>query len=285
VFALGGAIGGGAVLMLGPLAAPPTHVSSVAPAPGTAPRSIGATPDAASASLDAGYIPAETLEAAKFLPTPPDGARKDADRRVFQETRALKGSARWAMAQNDANQNPEATLKDFSCAIGAQLTPLTAPATFALVQKFAHDQTPILEPAKAFYKRERPFVGGQGEICIAKTDELLHSPDYPSGHGAWGWAVALILAEAEPDRANAILARGRAFGESRVICGAHNASAVEAGQAMGAAMVAAAHSVPAFRTDVELAANELELLRRSGAPPPDVGQCAAEQALVAKTGY
>ena len=39
----------------------------------------------------------------------------------------------------------------------------------------------------------------------------------PCGHTAIGWAWALTLSEISPERADSILARGRAFGESRVI--------------------------------------------------------------------
>ena len=46
-----------------------------------------------------------------------------------------------------------------------------------------------------------------------------------------GWAWALILSELAPDRADAILARGLAYGESRAVCGVHYASDVEAGPA------------------------------------------------------
>ena len=49
----------------------------------------------------------------------------------------------------------------------------------------------------------------------------------------------MILAELEPDRASDILVRARAYGESRVVCGVHNASAVEGGRIIAAAMVAA----------------------------------------------
>ena len=67
-----------------------------------------------------------------------------------------------------------------------------------------------------------------------------------------------------PDRADAVLARGLAYGESRVICGVHYPSDVEAGRIVGAAMVAALKADPAFQADFAVAARELDEARRAG---------------------
>ena len=42
---------------------------------------------------------------------------------------------------------------------------------------------------------------------------------------------------------------GREIGDSRVICGVHYQSDVEAGRMLGAAMVSREHASAAFRTD------------------------------------
>ena len=47
----------------------------------------------------------------------------------------------------------------------------------------------------------------------------------------WGWTVGLIMAEVAPDRATEILARARAFGEGRLVCGVHTLSALRGPQA------------------------------------------------------
>ena len=77
---------------------------------------------------------------------------------------------------------------------------------------------------------------------------LEKDPSYPSGHTALGWGFALILSEIAPDRANEILARGRAFGESRIVCNHHWYSDVVWGRFMGAATVARLHADPTFRS-------------------------------------
>ena len=102
---------------------------------------------------------------------------------------------------------------------------------------------------------------------------------YPSGHTALGWAWALVLTEIVPDRADAILARGRAFGESRVVCNVHWHSDVLEGRFMGAAAVARLHADPEFRSELEAAKAEYEAVRAKGLRPSR--DCKAEAEALA----
>ncbi|VVT18759.1 Acid phosphatase (fragment) [Sphingomonas sp. EC-HK361] len=112
------------------------------------------------------------------------------------------------------------------------------------------------------------------------------SYDYPAGHTTLGWAWATILAELVPDRATPNMARGRAHGESRVVCGVHNASAVEAGRVTAAATLAAIESDPAFLRDRAAARQEMDRLRRDpSAARPASSACSNEGALVAQRVY
>ena len=76
---------------------------------------------------------------------------------------------------------------------------------------------------------------------------MSKSGSYPSGHTAIGWAWALVLCEIAPEQTEAILARGRAFGESRMVCNVHWQSDVIEGRFMGASVVARLHAEPQFR--------------------------------------
>ena len=70
-----------------------------------------------------------------------------------------------------------------------------------------------------------------------------------------------------PARAEAVLTRGRAYGESRLICNAHWQSDVAEGRLMGASTVARLHADAAFRDDLEAAHAELttDVLLSAGA--------------------
>ena len=246
---------------------------------------------APSASVDAppgqdGYLAATVLDSVAIAPAPPapGSPRAEADRKVFEATRALQGSPRWALAAQDNDQGVDATLKDFSCALGVKLDAASAPLTADLFTKLSPDSQRAIETAKHRFDRKRPFLLYPGPICTPKTDQLSSSPDYPSGHASWGWMAALLLAEIAPDHATPVIARGRAYGESRVVCGVHTVSAIDAGRVNGAALVAALHGSGAFRNDLELARAEIARLR-STAGSPDAARCADEARLIATAAY
>ena len=165
----------------------------------------------------------------------------------------------------------------FACALGAKLTPAAAPVLARLLDRAG--TAGVVDPVKRYYQVRRPYIGTRAPICQPRTAALAANGDYPSGHAAGGWMEALILAELAPDRATEILARGRAFGESRMICGAHSKSAVEAGWLAGAAATAALHADATFRADLEAARSELARARQD-APAPDPATCRAEAAAL-----
>jgi len=129
--------------------------------------------------------------------------------------------------------------------------------------------------AKNKYQRKRPFMKNHEPTCTPDEEaHLMKDGSYPSGHTAIGWAWALILTEIAPERANAILARGRAFGESRNICNVHWHSDVVEGRFMGAAAVARLHADPSFRAEIEAAKAELAAVRAKVLKP--TRDCQAE---------
>lgn len=235
--------------------------------------------------LPPGYLAKGAVDAASIVaPAPSEGdARYEADRRIFKATRTEKDSPRWAMATRDVRMQPLAMMEAFSCAAGVTLTPEAAPKLNKLMLRVLVDSMTANEAAKHAYQRKRPFQIDEGEICQPVSD-VASSYDYPSGHTVWGWSWALVLAELNPDRASPVLARGRAYGESRMICGAHNASAVEAGAVVAASTFATLHGSPEFRADLDGVRAELAELRTKS-PTPAAETCAVEADLVAQSPY
>jgi acid phosphatase (class A) len=230
------------------------------------------------------YLGASAPDTYKILPPAPVAGttRYEADRSIYLGTRSLKDTPRWALAQNDVNQF--GILKDLSCAVGVELTAKNAPKLSEMMPRFGRDVAAATDHPKDIYKRQRPYLIDEGPTCIEKTDLLSKSPDYPSGHNTWGWSVGLILAELAPDRATEILARARAFGEGRLVCGVHNLSAVEAGRLNGSIVVAGLHGSEEFRKDMDVARKEVAAARKAG-PAPDPAACAKEAEIVAKSPY
>ena len=231
------------------------------------------------ANAAGGYLAPEAMpDTLRLLPPPPaanSGTQADDDA-TFAATRALKDQPRWALAVNDVGQSPEAAFLDFSCALGVTLDDGSAPTLSTLFSKVAKDARGVVDPAKDHYGRHRPYVDHPGDICVARTEGLARSPSYPSGHTTLGWAWALILTELAPDRATDILMRGRVYGESRVVCGVHYPSDVEAGRTNGAALVAALHGDKTFRADLDLARAEIAAARQAARVKPDPAVCAVE---------
>ena len=149
---------------------------------------------------------------------------------IFEETRKLENGSRWQLAANDDRINLKALLEDFGCSAGADLSSVDAPALTRVLVRSSADLFPLIGAAKDAFKRPRPFLEHEGPICVMPSDELTASPSYPSGHSAMGWLYALLLAEIDPSHADAIVQRGRAYGESRVVCGVHYYSDIEGGR-------------------------------------------------------
>ncbi|HEV7693261.1 MAG TPA: phosphatase PAP2 family protein [Hyphomonadaceae bacterium] len=228
-----------------------------------------------------GYLtPATTPDASQIIPpAPKEGeARNDADWSIFRATRVYEGSDRWKLAINDDSYKPEDLLKDFSCSVDAQLTVAKAPTLAKILARVGTDASNAAASAKNLYKRTRPFLHNPGNICIERSEGLVKSFDYPSGHSSASWVEGLVLAELAPDRATRVLQRARGYGESRIVCGVHNWSAVEGGRTNGASVFAALHSSPEFRADMARAREELDTARKSGAKP-DATACAKEAEL------
>jgi acid phosphatase (class A) len=214
-----------------------------------------------------GYLTkGDAPDASAFLPPPPEAGslRQRADVETYRATRALEGSDRWRQAASDNEIETPSAPRVFDEALGVAFEPEKMPTLTLLLGKMLGDLETIQTPAKQGYFRPRPFVAEPAATCFPPEPWLGRSGSYPSGHAAMGWAWALILSELAPDRADAILARGLAYGESRVICGVHYASDVEAGRLVGAAMVARLKADPTFQRDFIEARKELASVRAGG---------------------
>jgi len=225
-----------------------------------------------------GYLPAQAIGAEAYLAPPParGSARDLGDLEVYSATRALEGSPRWRQAQSDANAESPAAPKAFDCALGTSLDVAKQPILIRMLLRASTDGDNLSRSAKAKYARPRPFLVKEGPICIAREQWLIDQGAYPSGHAATGWTWGLILSELAPDRAEALMSRARSFGESRVVCGVHYVSDIEAGRDVAAATLARLHSNPVFQADLETARAELAAARAS-TPAPTT--CAARDAL------
>ena len=233
-----------------------------------------------------GFLSPGEFDVAAVLEPAPRRAdpRYEADRKIFRATRMLQGTPRWQLATNDTKTSAAAMMKNFSCAAGIELTPQAAPKLAELVRRASLDTVGQTSLAKGIFARARPFLIDRGSVC-QPVQELLDrrhnrvSYDYPSGHTTLGWTWALVLTAVMPERGQQILARGRAYGESRLVCGAHNRSAVEAGFQSASATMAIISSKSTYQSALIGAREEVAALRNKAIAPAKA-ECDEEKKLI-----
>jgi acid phosphatase (class A) len=244
---------------------------------------IGVAAVAIAASDYHGYL-SQTVDLTTVVPPAPlkGEIRYEADRKVFKQTRAMLNTPRGQLATSDVPSSVIDVMKDFSCAAGVTLSPDTTPVTYRLLANANADTAHANNAAKDHWQRLRPFLIDKGPVCESK-EELAKSYDYPSGHTTRGWTFGLVLTDAEPDRATPILTRARSYGESRIVCGAHNMSAVEAGRLGATVTMQTVRATAAYQADLAAAQQELAAARANPALAPAVAGCSTEAALIGKS--
>lgn len=220
-----------------------------------------------------GYLPAEKpFDGAGFLPPYPakGSAAEAADIAAWREALKNENTPRWRQALADDPVGLKDGLTQFQCALGVTLNKENAPTLLALLGKAQLDTHWAVDKAKAHFKRPRPFADDpKAALCLAIPPEARAkaSTAYPGGHSTLGMTWGLILAELAPDRSVQLMDRVHDYSHSRLVCGLHFPSDLEAGHMLGAGLVARLHAEPAFRADLEKARAEVAAARRTAAAP------------------
>jgi acid phosphatase (class A) len=231
-----------------------------------------------------GYLSPDAYpDSLALLPAAPaEGSPAQAlDEALNKRLLALQGTPRFDLAALDNDLSFPRAADTFSCALGMRITETDTPYLYQLLRRSLADAGLATYAAKNHYSRTRPFVVNKAPNSASEREQemLAHDGSYPSGHTAIGWAWALILTSLVPDRADEILARGKAYGESRMVCNVHWPSDVAAGRTVGAAVVAVLQSNPDFQRDFAEAKREVGALRGENAE--SAMDCSMENAALA----
>jgi acid phosphatase (class A) len=272
-----------ALLTVTVLGAAPALAQAIQPKPAAPPET--AAPSVGADTLKPGkpavkpYLSEAAAPDTVQILSPPPASHSpldNADRAAFTNTRALRGSARWELASSDVAEGAAAILDTYACVLGTRIDQTRVPAVITLFDRARLDIARATRGPKLHYRRLRPFVGNEAPICVQRTQQLADSFSYPSGHATQGWAYALMMAALVPEKATVILARGRAYGESRIICGVHWLTDVSAGRTNGSAVFAALMGDAGFRADMDKARAELAKVLDGKGPPPEAAVCTRE---------
>jgi len=211
-----------------------------------------------------GYLSKEEIpNSLALIPPPPaEGSAAFAlDQEYAKKAVESKDTARYTQAFVDAELYFPGAVRSFESTLGISISETKTPKLYILMRRVLTDAALSVYAAKNKYQRKRPFMINNTPICTPKDEELLRKDgSYPSGHTSIGWAWALVFTEIFPAKTDAILQRGYAFGESRVICNVHWHSDVEMGRIMGAAAVAKLHANAIFQKDLAEAKEEVRKL-------------------------
>ncbi|NKF20794.1 acid phosphatase [Solimonas marina] len=238
------------------------------------------TPEASDRKAFAPYIDKVGLKFLVLAGPPAEGSPPDLDDvRGILRRQQTTSAARWAQAEADG----DALYAQFSAAFGRPIDRVHAPYTVRLLNRLEKTVAIPTFAAKKVYHRARPYQRLPLERVCGRSSAPTADPDvakrtsYPSGHSAYGWMAAQVLAALAPNRAQQILQRGMDYGESRLVCGVHFPSDVAAGRLIATAVYERVRRVEAFRRDFACAAAELDtpqsvadraLLAQCGPPPP-----------------
>lgn len=241
----------------------PSVASQIAPRPAIDQAAIAA-------ALKESYLGPTGLPDANTIVGPPPELRTPAHDRDFAASRAgqlLHKTPRYTLAAQDADLFVPSATAALSCAAGFDISPQTTPAVDQLLRRSMMDFGLAPSAAKKKYNRARPFVENGQSTCTPHDEEFLRKDgSYPSGHSAIGYGWSLVLAQLLPERADKLLARGRAFGESRRICNVHWKSDIEAGRSIAQAVAPALQSSERFQADFAAAKAEIAAAKAKGKP-------------------
>lgn len=215
-----------------------------------------------------GYLfPGEALHIEAWLPPAPadDSMAKAADVEAYFQSRSLIGTARAQEAHADDVVKPaEKVAPRFTYLLGITLDRKNAPRFLHLMDLVRNDAEWLMAPVKKDTDsggRRRPFIDYPSlPKCELVYAALGETGSFPSGHATTGWLWGSILTEIAPQFADQLIARGIAFGDSRVVCGFHYPSDVAAARLAAAALLTRLHAERRFQEDLAAARKEVNAL-------------------------
>jgi acid phosphatase (class A) len=150
----------------------------------------------------------------------------------------------------------------FRSVLGPWATAENLPRLEALFLRVEKETKEFNRAAKLHFNRPRPLV------VEPRIKPIFEETDagYPSGHALRGQLFALLLADLAPDKAEALMVRGREIGWSRVIASVHFPSDVTTGRVLGQALAKDMLDNPTFRQELGEIRAEFDEARKRQTP-------------------
>jgi acid phosphatase (class A) len=152
----------------------------------------------------------------------------------------------------------------FADVLGPSFSAERLPKVAALFEKIRGDAVVVANAGKDTWNRPRPYTVS---TAIEPVGEKPSGSSYPSTSSVVGSLTAIMLSNMVPEKSAALYARGREFGDDRIILGVHFPTDIEAGRLAGTVIAAALWENAAFQT--EFAAAKTELRQALGLQPDE----------------
>jgi len=186
-------------------------------------------------AYDASYLSTQQLDLSKILaPSPP--ANSELQKQDMGDVLRLQEARTPAEAERAVADNEPTLGRIAGEVFGENAAALSSPKFSTFAERVNQDTRAIFFASKDVWNRPRPFTANAE---VKPIGQLPTTGSYPSGHATRGYLVAILLSNMIPEKSNELFARGREYGDNRVVAGVHYPTDVEAGRLSATAIAAA----------------------------------------------
>jgi acid phosphatase (class A) len=202
-------------------------------------------------------LTAEQVDPSRLLPPPPkDGSDlQRLDLSVVEQVYGGRSPERRVQAEWDDRHE---SVELFFATLGPQFDMKNLPVTAKLIAELDNEQSVVANIAKGYFKRNRPWAIDPTIVACDYKPNAAPLTSYPSGHATLSYSIGYVLAQLMPEKGQAILARAQQYAFSRVVCGAHYPSDIEASHILATEMAMMMLENRAFHAEFLAAKAELK---------------------------
>jgi acid phosphatase (class A) len=199
----------------------------------------------------------DQVDPSRLLP-PPSKDGSDLQKAELAEVqRAYHGRTPERRAQAEWDDKHE-TVELFFKTLGPEFDLKKLPATAKVMATVENEQSVTANIAKRYFLRNRPWAIDPTLVACDYKPNAAPLTSYPSGHATLSYSEGFILAALMPEKAQPILDRAQEYAYSRVVCGAHYPSDIEASHVLATELAMMMMKDPKFAADFDAARSELK---------------------------
>ena len=191
------------------------------------------------------WLDAAKIDVAKVMGLPP--AQNSPEHRAEFEKVLAISSARTPEREKQAIADQYQTLNAFLNGIDHAYVENTHREVRLLMREAQIELGILLKSVNRLTNRTRPFLMWSKVRIKPCPGGRPSGTSFPSAHAATAARYATLLSEAVPELADKFEARVKSYNESRLVCGFHFRSDLEAGDKIGRAVGKALLADPTFR--------------------------------------